>query len=87
MDQELKQYLDARFAQIDERFAQIDARFADVDRRAEAMEGRMKALIEKTETNLLGAFYGPANGDSRRWHYKDGHGLRRAPGIGRAPHF
>jgi hypothetical protein len=44
MDQELKQYLDARFA--------------DVDRRAEAMEERLKALIEKTETNLLGAFYG-----------------------------
>jgi hypothetical protein len=44
MDQELKQYLDERFA--------------DVDRHAEAMEGRMKALIEKTETSLLGAFYG-----------------------------
>jgi hypothetical protein len=43
MDQELKQYLDARFA--------------EVDRRAEAMEDSMKALIEKTETNLLGAFY------------------------------
>jgi hypothetical protein len=43
MDQELKQYLDARFA--------------DVDRRAEATEDRLKALIEKTETNLLSAFY------------------------------
>ena len=44
MDQELKQYLDSRFA--------------EVDRRAEAMEERIKALIEKTETSLLGAFYG-----------------------------
>jgi len=44
MDQELKQYLDSRFA--------------EVDRRAEAMEERLRALIEKTETNLLGAFYG-----------------------------
>jgi hypothetical protein len=51
MDQELKQYLDARFAGIEERFA-------EVDRRAEAMEERLKALIEKTETSLLGAFYG-----------------------------
>jgi hypothetical protein len=44
MDQELKQYLDSRFA--------------EVDRRAEATETRLKALIEKTETSLLGAFYG-----------------------------
>jgi hypothetical protein len=43
MDQELRQYLDSRFA--------------EADRRAEAMEPRVKALIEKTETNLLGAFY------------------------------
>ena len=44
MDQELKQYLDERFA--------------EVDRRAEAMEARLEARIEKAETNLLGAFYG-----------------------------
>jgi hypothetical protein len=51
MDQELKQYLDSNFARIDERFA-------EVDRRAEALEERLLARIEKTETNLLGAFYG-----------------------------
>jgi hypothetical protein len=44
MDQELKEYLDSRFA--------------EVDRRAEAMEGRLEARIEKVETSLLGAFYG-----------------------------
>lgn len=44
MDQELKEYLDSRFA--------------EVDRRAEAMEARIDARIEKVETNLLGAFYG-----------------------------
>jgi len=71
VDQELKQYLDAKFAhvdaelahvdakvaQMDAKFAQIDERFAEVDRRAEAMEASLRALIEKTETNLLGAFY------------------------------
>jgi hypothetical protein len=44
MDQELKQYLDARFA--------------EVDRRAEATEKDLAARIEKVETSLLGAFYG-----------------------------
>jgi len=44
MDQELKQYLDARFA--------------EVDRRAEATERDLAARIEKVETSLLGAFYG-----------------------------
>ena len=44
MDQELKQYLDTRFA--------------EVDRRAEAMEKDIAARIEKVETSLLGAFYG-----------------------------
>jgi hypothetical protein len=44
MDQELKQYLDARFA--------------EVDRRAEATEKDLAARIEKVKTSLLGAFYG-----------------------------
>jgi chromosome segregation ATPase len=50
--------IDEKFAGIDEKFARIDESFADVDRRAEAMESRLTALVEKTETNLLGAFYG-----------------------------
>ena len=58
MDEELKQYLDANFARIDERFVSVDKRFAEVERRAEALEERLLARIEKTETNLLGAFYG-----------------------------
>lgn len=51
MDQELKQYLDANFARIDERFVSVDQRFAE-------MEQRLEQRIEKTETNLFGAFYG-----------------------------
>ena len=58
MDQELKQYLDANFARIEERFSSIDQRFAEMERRAEALEESLLARIEKTETNLLGAFYG-----------------------------
>lgn len=51
MDQELKQNLDANFARIDERFVSVDQRFAE-------MEQRLEQRIEKTETNLLGAFHG-----------------------------
>lgn len=58
MDQDLKEYLDANFGRIDERFASIDRRFADVDQRFTEMEHRLEQRIEKTETNLLGAFYG-----------------------------
>jgi hypothetical protein len=46
MDQELKQYLDAKFAEL-----ATKNEFA-------ALEERMKALVEKTGTSLLGAFYG-----------------------------
>ncbi len=65
MDQELKQYLDANFSRLDEKFARIDERFSGIDKEfkeihlnAQKLEERLKALIEKTETNLLGAFYG-----------------------------
>jgi hypothetical protein len=72
MDQELKQYLDSKFAEfatrkdLDAKLAEfatrkdLDAKLAEFATRRElqALEERMKALIEKTETNLLGAFYG-----------------------------
>lgn len=54
MDQDLKEYLDANFGRIDERFVSVDQRFNDVEQRFTEMAQR----IEKTETNLLGAFYG-----------------------------
>jgi hypothetical protein len=50
MDQELKQYLDAKFAEF--------ATKKELDERLEALEERVYTRIEKTETNLLGAFYG-----------------------------
>jgi|GEM_PF-3037814 len=62
MDQELKTYLDAKFAEMDAKFAQArmetDAKFGEV--RAEMYELRteLRAEIEKVETNLLGAFHG-----------------------------
>jgi hypothetical protein len=46
MDQELKQYLDARFAELATRSE------------LKALEEHLNTLVEKTETNLLGAFYG-----------------------------
>jgi hypothetical protein len=45
MDQELKRYLDAKFAKIDERFA-------DVDRHADEMEKRLGALIARSMAGL-----------------------------------
>ena len=46
MDEESKQYLDAKFAGLATR------------NELKELEGRMNAPIEKTETILLGAFYG-----------------------------
>jgi hypothetical protein len=48
MDQELKSYLDSKFA---ESRAEMDAKFAE-------MRTELSADIEKVETNLLRAFHG-----------------------------
>jgi hypothetical protein len=74
MDQELKQYLDAKFAEI-------DAKFALVDRRAEAMEASLKALIEKTEIQFAWRLLqlGSPHGGSRPERFDDGVGFRPAP--------
>jgi hypothetical protein len=69
MDQELKSYLDlkfaesrvemnAKFAAVDEKFAAVDEKFAAVDRKLTDMNTDLRAEIEKVETNLLRAFHG-----------------------------
>jgi roadblock/LC7 domain-containing protein len=47
VDEELKSYLDGKFAQVDSRFAQVDARFA-------AMETRLDGKLAEMETRLDG---------------------------------
>lgn len=58
MDQELKQFLESKFARVDERFAQMDERFAQIDQRFAEIDKDFTERLEKVETNLLGAFYG-----------------------------
>ena len=45
MDQELRQYLDAKFSQVDAKFSQMDAKFAT------------KQDLERVETALLTEFH------------------------------
>jgi hypothetical protein len=44
MDQELKDYLDQRFASVDQRFASVDRRFDAMDQRFDAMDQRFDAM-------------------------------------------
>ena len=72
IDEELKFYLDRKFEAVDRRFEAVEQRFEAVDRRFEAVDRRLeevgkkfddvRAEIEKSETNLLGAFHGWARG-------------------------
>jgi hypothetical protein len=55
MDQELKQYLDAKFAEC---ATKRDLSEFATKKDLEALETRVNARIEKVETSLLGAFYG-----------------------------
>jgi uncharacterized protein involved in exopolysaccharide biosynthesis len=67
MDEELKTYLegkfaqvDARFEQVDARFEQVDARFAQVDKRfgeVDAHFAQIREELHDTETRLLSEFW------------------------------
>jgi hypothetical protein len=56
MDQELKQYLDEKFAAMDGKFAAMDGKFAAMDGKFAAMDGKfaMKADLERIETLVAG---------------------------------
>jgi hypothetical protein len=47
MDQELKQYLDGKFAAIDTKFAAMDGKFAAIDTKFAAMDGKFAAIDTK----------------------------------------
>jgi hypothetical protein len=47
---ELKQVIDARFAEVDVRFAQVDARFADVDARFAQVDVRFAQVDRRFDT-------------------------------------
>jgi hypothetical protein len=54
MDEELKQYLDGKFAEIDKKFAAQDAKFAT----KKDLEGfATKDDLKRVETSLLTAFH------------------------------
>jgi len=63
MDNDLKQYLDEKFADLDTKFAQINTKFADLDTKfatkkdLEALEERVSSRIERVETSLLTEFH------------------------------
>jgi hypothetical protein len=64
MEQELKQYLDSKFANVDQKFADvnvkfaaIDDKFAELEKKLGETEARLRANTEKVETNLLTAFH------------------------------
>jgi hypothetical protein len=52
MDQELKQYLDGKFAELDKRFAEIDKRFAEMHKKFATKDD-----VERVETALLTEFH------------------------------
>jgi hypothetical protein len=59
MDQDLKNYLDAKFGEVDTKFAELEDRLLlRIEKSEAAMEVRMAELIEKSENNLLRAFHG-----------------------------
>ena len=51
MDQELKQYLDGKFAEVDTKFVQMDTRFAAIDTKFAT-----KLDLERFETAVLTGF-------------------------------
>jgi hypothetical protein len=52
MDQELRQYLDAKFSQVDAKFSQMDAKFSQMDAKFAT-----KQDLERVETALLTEFH------------------------------
>jgi hypothetical protein len=56
MDNDLKQYLDTKFADVDAKFAALDTKFA-TKKDLEALEERVNSRIEKVETSLLTEFH------------------------------
>lgn len=66
MDQDLKQYLDDKFAQMVSNFAQMDSKFAQMDSKLAQMGSKFaraderfatKEDLERVETALLTAFH------------------------------
>jgi len=51
MDQELKQYLDGKFAELDGKFAEMDGKFAEMDGKFAEMEANSKRDFERMEAN------------------------------------
>jgi hypothetical protein len=56
MDNDLKQYLDEKFADMDTKFADLDAKFA-TKKDLEALEERVNTRIEKVGAALLTEFH------------------------------
>ena len=58
MDQELKQYLDGKFAEVDTKFVQMDTRFAAIDTKFVAIDTKFatKLDLERFETAVLTGF-------------------------------
>jgi hypothetical protein len=59
MDQELRQYLDGKFADMNIKFADMDAKFADINTRFADINARFgtKQDLERVETSLLREFH------------------------------
>jgi hypothetical protein len=57
MEEDLKQYLDEKFAEMDGKFAQIDAGLAQFDARFAEMDLIFRQDLERVETNLLTEFH------------------------------
>jgi len=58
VDEDLKLYLDAKFAEVHGEFASAHGEFAAVRSEIAAVRVDLRADIEKSETNLLRAFHG-----------------------------
>ena len=56
MDQELKTYLDSKFADLDGKVAKVDAKFADLDGKFVDMENRLIEKMRDMQTELLRGF-------------------------------
>jgi hypothetical protein len=59
MDNDLKQYLDTKFADIDVNFVALDGKFVALDGKFAALDGKFatKADLERVETALLTEFH------------------------------
>ena len=59
MDQELKQYLDVKFAGIEAKFSEIDAKISEMNAKISQMDAKFatKQDLERVETNLLTEFH------------------------------